>query len=66
MSESQTIILNGERYEFYAGPFHSMYDAYDFVDARIEQGVISEREAVVDHATGKVYRLVDSPSLSPK
>ena len=66
MSESETISLAGEQYEFYAGPFHSVFDAYDFVDARIEQGVISEREAVVDHATGKVYRLVVAPPLSPE
>ena len=67
MSETETITQDGDRYEFYAGPFDSLFEAYDFIDARIELGELGEDEAIVDHATGMVYRLmVDSPSLSPK
>jgi hypothetical protein len=66
MSEAETISRNGDQYEFYAGPFHSLATAFDFIDARIAYGAVAEDELMVDHKTGKVYRLVPAPPLSPE
>lgn len=54
MTEHPPIIQDGERFSFYAGPFHDESDAYDFIDGRIEYGALIEGEAIV--VEGNVYR----------
>ena len=66
MSEAETITRNGDVYEFYAGPFHSLTAAFDFIDARIAFGAVADGELIVDEKTGRVYRLVRAPPLSPE